>query len=457
VLAVDPYGQGERREHGGGAAAEHNRFGQRLAMLGEFFGTWRLHDALTALEYLKSRPETDTARLGVTGCSGGGTLTSYVNAFSQDLFMAAPVCSMTRMTSNLENEVSGDCEQNPPGFRAAGLDEDDFLLAQAPRPVMLGVQDNDFFDPRGTMKMYRSMQKIYALYGKKNAVKYALGKGDHSYSEFHQREVGAYFAELAGAEAVGTDDDIRVFKEEELFCTPSGSVWKLPGAKSSTEILAELLKKKNNDPGKNYGKLPAELDSSCIAVPTWRKGIHQYQAALKFPVSRFIIQTEPGIEVVLKTFGKNIAKNLPSGETAVIYLPETDGLREVDLRDYYANRQNFMILEVRGCGESAPCQMGSDFSRLFNSMYSVSGRLLGEEFLHGQILDILSVLKLLKANGCREVTLIAEGAMCAAAEAAAERSLIPVRLKLRNSAVSRKAFLLNPKAELPISHQLFER
>ena len=156
------------------------------------------------------------------------------------------------------------------------------------------------------------------------------------------------------------------------------------------------------------------------------------------------------------THGNNIEKDLPTGETAVIFLPETDGLREVDLRDYYANQQNFMLLEVRGCGESAPCQPGSDFERLFNSMFPACGRLLGEEFLHGQVFDILSVLKLLKANGCREVTLIAEGAMCAAAEAAAVRSAIPVRLKLRNPSVSRKTFLLNPRTELPLAHHIFE-
>ena len=456
VLAVDPYGQGERQEHGGGAAAEHNRFGQRLAMLGEFFGTWRLHDALTALEYLKTRPEIDPARLGATGCSGGGTLTSYVNAFSDDLFMAAPVCSMTRMTSNLANEITGDCEQNPPRFRAEGLDEDDFLLAQAPRPILLGVQDNDFFDPRGTMKMYRSMRQFYGFSGKQDAVRYSLGKGDHSYSVFHQQEVGAFFAALTGAEAVGSDDDIRLFKEEELFCTPRGSVWELPGAKSTGEILAELLKQKKNDPGKLYGKLPARLDNSRIPVPTWQKGIQQYLPQLNVQVSRFIIRTEPDIETVLKTFGKNVNKCLPSAETAVIFLPATDGFREVDLRDYQTNRKNFMILEVRGSGESAPCQPGSDFEKLFNSIPPVCGRLLGEEFLHGQIFDILSVLKLLKNNGCREVTLIAEGAMCAAAEAAAERSSIPVRLKLRNPAVDRKTFLRDPKAELPQSHHLFE-
>ncbi|MBR4666941.1 MAG: prolyl oligopeptidase family serine peptidase, partial [Lentisphaeria bacterium] len=457
VLAVDPYGQGERCEHGGGAAAEHNHFGQRLALLGEFFGTWRLHDALTSLEYLKSRPEIDPAKLGVTGCSGGGTMTSYLNAFSPDLFMAAPVCSMTRLTSNLENEITADCEQNPPGFRAMGLDEDDFLLAQAPRPVMLGVQDNDFFDPRGTLKMYQSLQKFYRLFGKADSVKYSLGQGDHAYSVFHQREVGAFFAGLAGAEAVGNDDDIRLFKAEELFCTPEGSVWKLPDARSSKQILADLLKLRKDDPGKDHGTLPAGLDSSRIPVPTYRKGIHQYLAPLEIQASRFMIETEPGIEVTLKKLGKDIEKRFPSGETAVIFLPEADGLRETDLRDYHANPQNFYLLEVRGCGECRPCPVESDLDCLFAALYPAYSRMLGEPFLHGQVRDVIAVLKLLKKHGCREVVLIAEGAMCAVAEAAAERSPVTLRLKLRNPSIGRKKYLLDPKAVLPAAHLLFER
>ena len=457
VLAVDPYGQGERCEHGGGAAAEHNHFGQRLALLGEFFGTWRLHDALTSLEYLKSRPEIDPAKLGVTGCSGGGTMTSYLNAFSPDLFMAAPVCSMTRLTCNLENEITADCEQNPPGFRAMGLDEDDFLLAQAPRPVMFGVQDNDFFDPRGTLKMYQSIQKFYRLFGKADSVKYSLGQGDHAYSVFHQREVGAFFAGLAGAEAVGNDDDIRLFKAKELFCTPEGSVWKLPDAHSTEQILADLLRHRKNDPGKEYGRLPAELDAAHIPVPVWRKGIHQYLAPLGIQVSRFVIQTEPGIEVTLKTFGKEIEKRFPTGETAVIFLPENDGLQETDLRDFHENPQNFYLLEVRGCGESRPCQAESDLSGLFGMMYPACGRMLGEEFLHGQVRDVIAVLKLLKTRGCRETVLIAEGSMCTVAEAAAERSPVTVRLKTRNPSPGRKKYLLDPKAVLPAAHLLFER
>ena len=35
---------------------------------------------MRAIDYLASRPEIDPTRIGFTGCSGGGTLTSYVMA-----------------------------------------------------------------------------------------------------------------------------------------------------------------------------------------------------------------------------------------------------------------------------------------------------------------------------------------------------------------------------------------
>ena len=452
VLVVDPYGQGERQEYGKGGTAAHNHFGQRLALLGEFFGTWRLHDALVSLEYLKSRPEIDPARLGATGCSGGGTLTSYLNAFSPDLFMAAPVCSMTRMSSNLENELTTDCEQNPPGFRSLGLDEDDFLLAYAPRPILLGVQDNDFFDPRGTEKMYQSMQSFYRFFGKQDSVKYSLGKGNHTYSVFHQQAIGEFFAALTGAQAVGDDEEIQLFKAEELFCAPSGSVWILPDARSTGQILADLLQKIKKTDKVKAGRtpVPSILRPDRIPVPTYRKGVHQHVIPGKLQASRFLIQTEPGIEVTLKKLGKDWEMRFPSWETAVIFLPEKDGIQEMDLRDYNSNKQNFFLLEVRGCGESKVCSLKNARDGYYRTLYSACGRMLGEEFLRGQIRDIVSTLKLLKKHGFREVVLIAEGSMYVAASAAAELSPLAVRLKLKNPPVGWEKFLLSQEAVLPL-------
>ena len=93
VLAPDPVSQGERLQFvgvpnsegaaGGGGTNEHNMLGKQLGLTGEFFGSWRVHDAICGLDYLLSRPEVDVSRIGVTGNSGGGTLTTFTQALDQ--------------------------------------------------------------------------------------------------------------------------------------------------------------------------------------------------------------------------------------------------------------------------------------------------------------------------------------------------------------------------------------
>ncbi len=424
VLSVDPYGQGERRESGGGPVAEHNFFGLRLALLGEFFGAWRLHDALCALEYLKSRPEIDVSRLGVTGSSGGGTLTSYVNAFSDDITMAAPVCSITRMGSNLDNELLADCEQNPPCFRALDLEEDDLFLVRAPRPVMFGVQNNDFFDPRGTRLVFETVRKFYGLSGNASSVCFSEGEGEHGYSPFHQEDVGKFFAGIAGAEAAGDDGDIEVLSEEVLNCTPSGRVLDLPGASSALQMLEQLYREKGPAEPLSSGR----LGLGEIKTPAYTKGIQQYIAPVKLFANRFSLQTEPGIEAVLKKLSSKVEKNLPRMETAVLFLPEADGLREVDLKAFRLDPENFYILELRGVGETLPARPESDVYSLFTRLYAACSLLFGDEIFLGRVRDLLSCLALFRELGTREVTVLASGKMRDVAAAA--RPFSPVKLQL---------------------------
>ena len=146
VLIYDPVSQGERshqyrRDDGLDAlldcCREHNMAGNQPALIGDFFGTWRLWDGIRSLDVLLSRPEVDRARVGVTGSSGGGTLSTYLNALDDRITMAAPSCFVTTFLCNLENELPADAEQIPPGLLGAGLDMADFVIASAPRRTLL--------------------------------------------------------------------------------------------------------------------------------------------------------------------------------------------------------------------------------------------------------------------------------------------------------------------------------
>ena len=83
----------------------HNRIGNMLGLADEFFGAWRVWDAIRGLDYLLSRPEADPSRVGATGASGGGTLTTYLSAVDPRLTMAAPSSYITTFLCNLESEM----------------------------------------------------------------------------------------------------------------------------------------------------------------------------------------------------------------------------------------------------------------------------------------------------------------------------------------------------------------
>jgi dipeptidyl aminopeptidase/acylaminoacyl peptidase len=73
------------------------------------------------LDVLLSRPEVDPTRVGMTGNSGGGTLSEWIWANEPRLTMCAPSCHVTSFLTNLENELPTDAEQCPPGVIGAGL------------------------------------------------------------------------------------------------------------------------------------------------------------------------------------------------------------------------------------------------------------------------------------------------------------------------------------------------
>ena len=156
VLIFDPIGQGERMQYvdanwkpmRGTGTAEHNYAGIQQVLVDERFCTWRAWDAVRALDYLVTRKEVDTRHLGITGNSGGGTMTTWLCGLDDRWTMAAPSCFVTELRRNMENELGADIEQIPPRALALGLDHEDFLAALAPKPVIILAKEKDYFDAR---------------------------------------------------------------------------------------------------------------------------------------------------------------------------------------------------------------------------------------------------------------------------------------------------------------------
>ncbi len=405
VLVIDTYGQGERREFSGknsiGVAHEHNLRGQQLLLAGEFLGTWFLWDAIRALDYLETRPEVDNSKLGVTGTSGGGLLTVYLNAFDDRLCMAAPSCYVTSLLNNFENELSADAEQNPPCFLSQNLDISDFLIAAAPKPLLILAQNNDFFDPRGTRKVYKELKKIYSVLGAAKNVSFHMGTGDHSYAPDHRDAAAGFFCTQTNLKYAKPESSaIKPLPEEMLYCAPEGCVDNLPGNRTILNHLQELFPK-------TVPSIKELLNISKIKIPYYR--VLRPEIIQKKPLflaNRFAVETEPGIRVILKLITKSPLYYLPKVEKVTISL---SGLIKIP------DDGVLYLLDVRGYGECAESCHGIN-SEFFYTRY---GNMLDSPYLGGKVYDVLTVLRLLKSLGAKHFNLAAHGDYAAVASIAA--------------------------------------
>ena len=254
VLIYDPPGQAERLQYPDGkgeslfgpgptypSVKEHNAMDRQLSLTGDWIGNWFVWDGIRALDVLLDQDQVDPARVGVTGVSGGGTMSAYAVACDDRITMSAPCCWISSWHHNGINEEPIDAEQCPPGVLAAGLEQSDLLLARAPKPVLLVTEEQDFFDQRGSLEAYARLKHVYGLLGAEENLAYYAGDGEHGYGEGGRKAMYAFFNRHTGIDAEVDTSESAVSIEEaaELQCTPTGQVSDLPGAKCVPEFTAE--------------------------------------------------------------------------------------------------------------------------------------------------------------------------------------------------------------------------
>ncbi len=435
VLLLDPIAQGERwqfmgvpnaSEVHGKCTREHNMLGKQLRLLGDYFGSWRALDALRGLDYLLSRSEVDPSRVGITGNSGGGTMTTFVQALDERFTMAAPGCYITSWQRNFENELPTDVEQIPPGILAAGCEMGDFLLAYAPRPILIMGQKNDFFDPRGLKETYEQVKKVYTLLGAEENIQYFIGPTNHGYSIENREAMYEFFLKHAGVDADAKENfDGSVLAEKDLLCTSTGQV--MTGRPEFSQVHDLILKSARELAASRVQLDPPALKSrlrellnipETISEPyvrVLRRCITPSLPPSRHLFCRFAIESEDGMLVPLKLNSGEVFFHFPELEKLTIYIPHLDSANEVvkidrDDDDIYAG------LDVSGLGETL--SLGTDqsddtrkFTALYNQDYHYDSveLMFGSSMIARRVKDILSAIEFVKARGVKRIELAGRG------------------------------------------------
>ncbi|MDO8685292.1 MAG: prolyl oligopeptidase family serine peptidase, partial [Clostridiales bacterium] len=159
VLAQDPVGQGERLSYYeknlgtttfNWGTGEHDYAGSQCWPLGDGLARYFVHDAMRGIDYLRTRPEVEPDRIGVTGNSGGGTQTSLMMIFDPRIAAAAPATFIMNRRTYMYTDGAQDAEQVWSGMTALGFDHEDILMAMIPKPVLVLAVKSDFFPIEGT-------------------------------------------------------------------------------------------------------------------------------------------------------------------------------------------------------------------------------------------------------------------------------------------------------------------
>lgn len=147
-------------------------------------------DAMRGLDYLETRPECDTSKVGITGASGGGLGTLYTFAADERITVAVPVVYATSLEVNPHN---GCLCNHVPGTLQVG-DRSDILAIRAPNPVLvIGATVDTEFPPAGTQKTGEKLRAIWRLFGKEESAQWKVFPGGHDYNQAMQELAIGFF------------------------------------------------------------------------------------------------------------------------------------------------------------------------------------------------------------------------------------------------------------------------
>ena len=437
VLLYDPIGQGERLQYPddslkskiGVGVPEHLHAGNQQFLVGEFLGTWRAWDGIRALDYLLTRPEVDPKEIGVTGNSGGGTMTTWLCGVENRWSMAAPSCFVTTFRRNMENELSSDTEQCPPLALALGLDHSDFLAAMAPKPVIILAKEKDFFDVRGSEEAFQELRHLYKLLGAEENVQLFIGPTYHGYTQENREAMYRWFNRATGISDATKEPELIIEKDEILWCATQGQVCRLSSRPVHSFTKARSLALAKERPKNIAGQQLKRLVIGLLRLPEPLTGTTPEYRVLRNLPSRnypkpysttYAVETEPGIQaIVYRLSEQRLISRPPRGQKrAILYVAHQSSdaeLREEPLIAELLKSEPgaaFYTCDVRGIGESKPnTGRQNSFRHPYGNdyFYAIFSIMLDKPYVGQKTYDVLRVLDWLKSHGHKEVHLVGKG------------------------------------------------
>jgi len=359
--------------------------------------------AIRAADYLQTRDDVDGDRLGITGNSGGGSM-SWFTAAADDRFKAvAPSCQTGSMYQHIKDrtvDTHCDCTW---WINTLGWDLTDVAALIAPRALLVAGQTEDLhWRPYAYRELVYRVGRLYAELGAPDKIGLTEDAGQHGYTPATRLAIFNWFARhLKGDAAPVTEDlDDRNDSPEDLAVYPDRKPPADDRMKEIDRIFIDLpgLPEISDRPqwethqAASLATLKAttfryiRADRSVAHVEARSQGSHEQWAFKSFD-----FDTEPGLRI-----RAHLAAPSADGDAhPLIVAPLAADARSpvigagVGLRRMDPSGGGFGSVEVRGTGRTS---IGPGLDRTVRRSYPLLGQTLPER----QVLDLLTGLAVLR-------------------------------------------------------------
>lgn len=283
VLTIDPLGQGEHLQYFdpqikfssiGYSVVEHCYFGNQCFLSGQSSAKYFIWDAIRAIDYLVSREEVDADRIGVTGFSGGGTITSFVSALDDRVKVSIPSSWSTANRRQLETKGAQDAESTLVHSVAMGITFEDLIEVRAPKPTMMTfVSRDEYLTLQGAREAYAEAKKAYEAFSAKGDLVLVEDDSRHWLTPKIREAIFGFFMKHFGMTGDAAEEVVNIFTADQLKVTATGQI----GSSLGGDMVFDVNKKETEKLIDNLNQSRKDIAHHLNAVVKKAKEISGYQ------------------------------------------------------------------------------------------------------------------------------------------------------------------------------------